>query len=252
MRVRVEKKRDPNAWMVTFSDLVTLMITFFVMLLTMSTMDVSRIRESFQYFPGASTVMEGGKPTVTETETSMVEMVRISSRAGEKSWLDEQDTENFHALKRWLMDRDLAEKVKVVRKEDRFEIHLDNSIVFRPGTTTIQDTAASFFAEVAGTMARMDDVRMRVTVISSDPSEVGPASRFQNLETLATERAGTLVLRFQNVYGVSPRRLSMIGYDREPVSGTPVPDDSFGQRVELVFLQQDDPATPGSEPKRGQ
>ncbi len=30
---------DPNAWMVTFSDLVTLMLTFFVLLLSMSSMD---------------------------------------------------------------------------------------------------------------------------------------------------------------------------------------------------------------------
>ena len=33
------KKADPNAWMLTFSDLITLLLTFFVLLLTMSSLD---------------------------------------------------------------------------------------------------------------------------------------------------------------------------------------------------------------------
>ncbi len=36
---------DPNAWMVTFSDLVTLMLTFFVLLLSMSSMDEQKAND---------------------------------------------------------------------------------------------------------------------------------------------------------------------------------------------------------------
>ena len=36
---------DPNAWMLTFGDLVTLLLTFFVLLLTMSSMDEKDLRE---------------------------------------------------------------------------------------------------------------------------------------------------------------------------------------------------------------
>jgi chemotaxis protein MotB len=34
---------DPNAWMVTFADLVMLLLTFFVLLLTMSSMDAKKL-----------------------------------------------------------------------------------------------------------------------------------------------------------------------------------------------------------------
>ena len=36
---------DPNAWMATFADLLMLLLTFFVMLLTMKSMDAGKVRE---------------------------------------------------------------------------------------------------------------------------------------------------------------------------------------------------------------
>jgi len=39
--------------MTTFSDMVTLMMTFFVLLLTMSTMDKKKLQKTFGFFPGA-------------------------------------------------------------------------------------------------------------------------------------------------------------------------------------------------------
>lgn len=47
---------DPGAWMATFADLVTLLITFFVLLLSMSSLDASAVNDSFGFFdaqPGA-------------------------------------------------------------------------------------------------------------------------------------------------------------------------------------------------------
>ncbi len=43
---------DPNAWMATFSDLVTLLITFFVLLLSMSSLDAKVLEETVGFFNG--------------------------------------------------------------------------------------------------------------------------------------------------------------------------------------------------------
>jgi chemotaxis protein MotB len=45
-------KADPNAWMVTFSDLTMLLLTFFVMLLTMKSMETGKARELFMHTEG--------------------------------------------------------------------------------------------------------------------------------------------------------------------------------------------------------
>ena len=42
-------KIDPNAWMVTFGDLIMLLLTFFVLLLTMKSMDNKALKEIFKH-----------------------------------------------------------------------------------------------------------------------------------------------------------------------------------------------------------
>jgi chemotaxis protein MotB len=43
-----QENADPNAWMVTFADLIMLLLTFFVLLLTMKSMDSGALKERFQ------------------------------------------------------------------------------------------------------------------------------------------------------------------------------------------------------------
>ncbi|MBN2725067.1 MAG: hypothetical protein JXR95_13455 [Deltaproteobacteria bacterium] len=51
-------KQDPNAWMLTFSDLLNLLITFFVMLIAMSSMDNKKLKDFAGFFSGAIGVLE--------------------------------------------------------------------------------------------------------------------------------------------------------------------------------------------------
>ncbi len=51
-------KIDPNAWMMTFSDLLNLLITFFVLLIAMSSMDNKKLKQVSGFFQGAVGVLE--------------------------------------------------------------------------------------------------------------------------------------------------------------------------------------------------
>jgi len=52
---------DPTMWMVTFGDLLMLLLTFFVMLLAMSSMDNKSLKTMFSIFQGASGPLELGE-----------------------------------------------------------------------------------------------------------------------------------------------------------------------------------------------
>lgn len=53
-----EANADPNAWMVTFGDLIMLLLTFFVLLLTMKSMDAGVLKEKFQEMSATTGPME--------------------------------------------------------------------------------------------------------------------------------------------------------------------------------------------------
>ncbi|HPM76918.1 MAG TPA: flagellar motor protein MotB, partial [bacterium] len=76
-RKKEQAGTDPNAWMVTFSDLLTLMLTFFVLLLTMSSMDSKKLKEAFDSFlqmGGTDSII--GPPSVSSDQASPYTMLR--------------------------------------------------------------------------------------------------------------------------------------------------------------------------------
>ncbi|MBW1803923.1 MAG: OmpA family protein, partial [Deltaproteobacteria bacterium] len=56
-RAAKNEKLDPSLWMVTFSDLIMLLLTFFVLLLSMSSMDTKRLKEIFMRIHDAVCVL---------------------------------------------------------------------------------------------------------------------------------------------------------------------------------------------------
>ena len=46
-----------NQWMLTFSDLVTLLLTFFVLIFSMSSMDDQKLKIAFQNFGGSAGIL---------------------------------------------------------------------------------------------------------------------------------------------------------------------------------------------------
>ena len=231
-------KVSKDAWMVTFSDLITLMITFFVMLLTMSTLDISRLKEMFSFFPGAGTAFSGGRPKICASRGVLVERLRLASRTGYRNWLDRHDSEAFHALTRWLVDRRLEDKVKVVQREDGFEIHLEHEAMFKPGSTNVNPRLIPFLGEVAGTLKAQPGVRLRVEVVATDRAELAAQKKFRSLWNLAAGRAASVVGVLRKKYGIEGERLSMIGYGDSPVVKEEK-IETFKQRVELVFVDSE-------------
>ena len=66
------KKKCPDCpkclpgWLAAFGDLMSLLLCFFVLLLSMSTMDAKKVQEAIGSLAGALSVLEGG----TKTEIS--------------------------------------------------------------------------------------------------------------------------------------------------------------------------------------
>jgi len=68
-------------WLAAFGDLMSLLLTFFVLLLSMSSMDAKKIQEAIGSLAGALSVLEGGtKMEISreKVELPSVQEIRIS------------------------------------------------------------------------------------------------------------------------------------------------------------------------------
>ncbi len=230
---------DRNAWMMTFSDLVTLMITFFVMLMSMSVMDAEKVKEAFQFFPGSGKSMGGGVSERAANMKVLVPQPKITSKTAPKRWTDEQDLQPFHALTDWLRARFDEREFDVVRRDDAYEIHLDNGLVFEPGKTKIRKSFDPFLSELTAMLSGQSAVRLKIRVFNTDKKELAKTKGIDSLWELAVQRGGVLADFLERRYGLEGSRISMMGYGEEEAPSDGWKTAAGGQRIEFVFMERE-------------
>ncbi len=115
-------------WMVTFADLMTLLLTFFVLLLSMSTLDNQRVKLALGSLRGALGVLEGGGQP-REGRIEMARTPRVAQGAAEL----------------------MTNMEKVIKQN--MDKASDDSLLFAPGSTEILPSAYHFLDDLSATLA---------------------------------------------------------------------------------------------------
>jgi len=209
---------DPNAWMVTFSDLVTLLLTFFVLLMSMSDTPADKLKNSFSRFPGSltSSIIEGGgvTPIIRNLSDLSATDFRIKKETAGKSTGGKMDPEQYRALYDWMVAKKLSDKIKMVRREDRFEMLLENDVLFEPGSNEVKKQMTSFFQELSTIMTAQSGTRLTVEAYATNPTEIMDNEKYLTLEDLAMARSEALLQAVLKRTEIDPASVSMMGYDK--------------------------------------
>jgi len=65
-------------WIVTFGDLMSLLLTFFILLLSMSTLDMKKIDAAIGSLAGAMSILDGGVKTEINKEIAQ-EQIKLQA-----------------------------------------------------------------------------------------------------------------------------------------------------------------------------
>ncbi len=108
-----------SSWLVTFSDLITLLITFFTLIISMSSMDKKVLTQSFTFFSGGPGLMDYG----AETNTKLAQL----KKAYKLSVKDLRTIENI--MKKYSLLPEQSFRLFMVKKyfgNDNIEIKIEN------------------------------------------------------------------------------------------------------------------------------
>ena len=142
------KKKCPDceeclpAWLAAFGDLMSLLLCFFVLLLSMSSMDAKKISEAIGSLSGAMSVLEGG----TQTEIS-------KKRIQEATPIESQDetSETVNRIQEAvgeaneIMEKGQGPEITLEEAQEGFVIELPASLLFKSGSATIENEDALLF-----------------------------------------------------------------------------------------------------------
>ncbi len=231
MAKRREKKKsekiDTDGWVLTFGDLISLMLTFFVLIVSMSTMDSLTLKEISEEAMAGTSVFDKGSNTdldITPIDSDrMVSLQEMMLAARQKANL-------MLSKSAW------KSKVKARVVKDKFMFSLPSSVLFSEGGANLKEQDIVILRRLARMLASIPGY---IRVEGHTSSDALPASSiYANAWSLSLARAAS-VLRVLEAEGVSHARLSLAGYGPSKPISTFNSMYSRGQnrRVDIVLYE---------------
>jgi len=224
-------------WMCTFSDLVTLLMCFFVLLFAMSTTQQETYKElvkSLRSALGAQAVPQSGTREGLTMHPVPSEEPSENQQIDELGGMIEKEMEDIVSeVRELVLFNKLGGEVSVTKNEDGVVITMSDLLLFAEGGTTLSDKGLDILKKVASVLSKLAyHVKIKGHTDSSPISSTQYPSNWE----LSSARASTVVRHLVD-NGVPPFYISAEGYAQyHPVATN---DTAAGRarnrRVEIVY-----------------
>jgi chemotaxis protein MotB len=219
-------------WLVTFSDMVTLLLCFFVLLLSFANTDMIKFKEVLGSMKDAFGVQK--EILVLGREGGQKMPIKMQSDPSKT----ERDRQRLVNLLRTLVEEADLEKNTFITPDKRgvrLEImELAGSVMFGPGDTKILPAAARLFRKL---IPMMKDTPYKITVQGHTDDIPIQSSRFPSNWELSSARAGSVVRFFIQNGNLDGRRFTAVGCAHtKPLFENNTPENrAKNRRVSIIF-----------------
>lgn len=232
-----KKKKGAPEYMLTYGDMVTLLLTFFVAMFSMGEADPREMRLILSAFSGSLGMFSGGQ---TLTKGQLVEMgMSIESLPSKQkgSSLARSKRKAQEVLKPEIRSK----QVRVREDERGITISLSADSFFKPGSAELELDKAGDLLDKVSKLVNNQRVKNQIRVEGhTDNTPVAPGSPFRSNWELSTARAMS-VLRYMTGQGVDEERFEVAGYAQyQPLEkGNDTPEKrAYNRRVDIVLLRE--------------
>ncbi|WP_446898234.1 OmpA/MotB family protein [Clostridium sp. LBM24168] len=227
------KKADGLRWMLTYSDLITLLMIFFIVMYSMSQVDQNKYK---QISESLSIAMGGGKSIVGSENTSSVEdrvkeMDTANASVSEEKKLEQLKKE----VDKYLKQNGLSNSVSTQVDERGLIVSINDTLFFDTGKAEIKPGIQTKLIGIGkivnklGNLIRVEGHTDNVPISNNQYS-----SNWQ----LSCIRAANVTQFLQSKVGISPTKLSAAGYGEYK----PIIDNSTeagrakNRRVDIIIV----------------
>lgn len=236
------RKKEPSggggSWLTTMSDLMQLLLTFFILLYSMSNVDdekfasaSSSIQEAFIGIGTGSSLIDGyeGSQIVPGQEGEIVNQGKLGME------ISPEIVEMYEKVGSFIEDNKLQGDVNVRIDDEGVFVDIKEAILFDSGSAQLKDTGIEVLNKLEGLISDFDN-----DIIVEGHTDNVPINSKQyptNWE-LSTARAVSVVRYLSEEENIDPHRLSARGYgEYSPIVPNDTPENrSLNRRVNLFIL----------------
>ena len=232
-------KGSRSNWLTTFNDMLTLMMVFFVLLFSMSTMDVEKVKRFKNSLQGALGVLFEGQRTAvkvsggrTETRVAQPQERQTGAENGDLRESAVKEGRSSMAQRIGSLEKDLG--IAATYSEKGVALSLEEGLLFDLGRADVNSRGRAALDKIGGVIR---DYGNPVRVEGHTDNLPINTERFPSNWELSTARAVNVVKYFIQHGDIQPQRLSAVGYgDSKPAfPNDTVENRSRNRRVTLVL-----------------
>lgn len=272
MAKRQEDAPPPGspAWMATFSDLMNLLLCFFVMLFAMSNVDeakladfVAAMNSTFSVFNGGATAIgdgilisngvsqlneldqyinSTGKTADSETEGDDFQNFELSPEAQEslEKYLEEQqlqqNEESSEMIEESLQENHIGDEVDVSFTAQYVKLTMNGAILFDSGSASLKEEAKPVLAKLSVILERYSEGTIEIIGHTDNVPQSG--AKYADNEELSDARALAVFYFLQDNSVLDQRNMRHSGMgERDPIADNSTPEGrSLNRRVEIRIM----------------
>lgn len=267
-----EEKSIEGGWINTFADLMNLLLCFFVLLFSMSTVDAEKYEQIVASFSDKINIFDGGGDAVgegvfvssgTSQSVSMEQYFNEFENSGEnpddaQDTADDSEAKDYEEKKLLQLKNkteqiyeevsELASNKKIedtvnVNMDEKYQyvqISLNGAILFDSGSADIKKSALGVLSKVGDILKIYDEHQIKIEGHTDNvPISSG---KFKDNMWLSTARATNVFQYFVNVKKLTPETLESAGRSEyDPVASNKTEEGrAKNRRVEIKIYTEND------------
>lgn len=234
MRFNKRRSRDSESkgnapWMTTFTDMTMLILVFFILLFSISKVDVEKFKaiaesyKNYQLLDFYPSIIQNDNPSTDEKPNNQ-------SKGNQEQSLDDL----YQSIQEYLENKNLGDAIVANRTETGVVLVLQEQVLFETGKAEIEGGSNDFLDEVGKLLKNIPNM---VKVEGHTDNRSITTYRYPSNWELSTARASSVIRYFVEKHGLDSSRFIAVGYgETRPL----VPNDSEknmqkNRRVEIVI-----------------
>ncbi len=239
-----QEEEAGEAWLLPYSDLMTLLLAVFIVLFAVSKIDAEKAQQISEQFAGtmmdksyAAGVASGAGSS--EAGASTGGPLNIETQSELESFMGEYELKKLETLKAELdtklHNQGMDQSVSTMIDMRGLVIRLNNAIFFDSGSAEIKKQSEDTLVEVAGFLNTIDNY---IRVEGHTDNVPIRRSNYPSNWELSTARAVNVVKIFINKCNFSPDKLIAVGYGEfKPVADNDTPEGrAKNRRIDVIVL----------------
>ncbi len=255
------------AWMATFSDLMNLLLCFFVLLFSMSSIDAEKFEEIAASLQASFSIFDGGATSITEgnlISSGVSQLNELNDYYTNMGTNQDEDTEmsqeSIHAYEEYKEEQMKEESEQLSENlEQQLEnqglmstgdvdidfttqyvsMNLNGALLFDSGEANIKDEAATFMRKMGEVLKNYSDYDIQI-IGHTDTVPMAGGSKYSDNMELSQGRAYSVFKYLIDNKGMSPTNMECIGRgEYEPIASNDTAEGrAQNRRVEIRIYNE--------------